>query len=80
MVKLIQPQEITFHTVVAEEDLRKRLQEEILEGIGALDGNGKPRPGVRVSVRRGPKGGYAIDVSGPAPVQMFPALPPRREE
>ncbi len=76
MVKLITPDTIAFKAHITEEDLRKRLTEEVLEQIGGLDVNGKPQLGLKVSVRRGEArvGGYTIEVSGPAPARIM--LPP----
>lgn len=78
MVKLIHPDTINFRAVVTEDELRKRMGDEMLESIGGLDANGKPHPGVYATVKRGTgrAGGYTIDVTGPAPVQMF-LMPPK---
>lgn len=75
MHKLISPSTIAFRAFVSEEDLRRRIGDEVLEQIGGLDENGKCFPELKVSVTRGTgrAGGYTIDVSGPAPARI--ALP-----
>ena len=69
---LITPDTISFSARVTEDELRKRMADEVLQSIGALDDAGKPLPGVKATVRRGTgrTGGYEIIVSGPTPVQI----------
>lgn len=67
MVNLIKPDTISFRATVTEEEIRKRMADEVLEQIGGLDSNGRRVPGISVRVNRGNgrAGGYTIDVSGP---------------
>lgn len=71
-MKMIAPQQIAFTATVTEEEIRERMTLEVLEQIGALDTNGKPLPGIKSTVHRGDgrKGGYVIQVTGPAPVRL----------
>lgn len=73
MPKLISPDTISFRATVTEDEIRKRMADEVLEQINGLDENGKPRPGLKVKVNRGTgrQGGYTIDVSGPAPARIL---------
>ena len=71
MAKLIIPDTISFRAQVTEDDLRKRMGDEVLEQIGGLDPDGKRHPGIKVNVSRGSHGGYTIDVSGPAPARIM---------
>lgn len=73
MVKLISPETISFRATVTEEEIRQRMADEVLEQIGGLDPDGKRLPGISVKVNRGDsrKGGYHIEVSGPAPARIF---------
>lgn len=71
MSKLIVPNTISFRASIAEDELRNRMADEVLGQIGGLDENGKRHPGIKVDVRRGPHGGYTIDVSGPAPARVL---------
>jgi hypothetical protein len=73
MVKLIAPDSISFRATVTEDELRQRMADEVLEQIGGLDPSGKRLPGVTVKVSRGDsrKGGYSIEVSGPAPARIY---------
>jgi hypothetical protein len=71
MAKLIIPDIISFRAQVSEDDLRKRMADEVLEQIGGLDSEGKRHPGLKVTVNRGSHGGYTIDVSGPAPARIM---------
>lgn len=78
MVKLISPDSISFRATVTEDDIRKRMAEEVLEQIGGLDpATGKAYPGISVKITRGDsrKGGYHIEVSGPAPARIFLPAP-----
>jgi hypothetical protein len=70
---MIKPDTISFRATVSEEEIRKRMADEVLESIGGLDANGRPLPGVAAKVSRGDsrKGGYTIDVTGPMPVRMM---------
>lgn len=80
MIKMIRPDTISFRATVTEEEIRERMAMEVLEQIGGLDANGKKLPGISVKVNRGASraGGYSIDVTGPAPVQMLlPGAAPR---
>ena len=69
---LITPDTISFTDRITEDELRARMTVEVLESIGALDADGKPHPGIRTTVHRGDgrKGGYTINVSGPAPARL----------
>ncbi|MGB1390820.1 MAG: hypothetical protein ACPG61_18250 [Paracoccaceae bacterium] len=73
MTKLIRPDTIVFKAQISEEELKARLAEEVLEQIGALDANGQPALGVATKVLRGTgrKGGYTIEVTGPAPARLM---------
>jgi hypothetical protein len=73
MAKLIAPDSISFKATVTEEEIRKRMADEVLEQIGGLAPDGKRRPGITVRVTRGDsrKGGYSIEVSGPVPAQIL---------
>lgn len=73
MTKLISPDTISFRATVTEDEIRKRMADEVLEQIGGLGPDGKPLPGVRASVKRGTgrTGGYTIDVSGPMPARIY---------
>lgn len=74
-MKLITPDTIAFTAEVTEAEIRERMALEVLEQIGGLDSDGKPLPGIRWTVHRGPsrKGGYTIQITGPAPARL--ALP-----
>lgn len=69
---LITPDRIAFSAHISEGELRERMKLEVLAGIGGLDENGKPKPGIVVEVKRGDsrKGGYHISVMGPMPPQL----------
>lgn len=71
-MKLITPDKVAFTAEISEAELRERLRLEMLENIGALDADGDPIPGVRVSIYRGAsrKGGYRIYAEGPAPARL----------
>lgn len=74
MVKLISPDAISFRATVTEDEIRQRMADEVLEQIGGIDAvTGKRLPGISVKVTRGDsrKGGYHIEVSGPAPARIF---------
>jgi hypothetical protein len=75
MIKMITPDTISFRATVTETEIRERIAAEVLEHIGGLDQAGKPLPGIKVTVKRGPsrQGGYTVDVTGPAPARI--ALP-----
>jgi hypothetical protein len=70
---LIRPDTIQFTASVSEAEIRDRMALEVLESIGALDGDGKPLAGISAKVRRGPSrtGGYTITVTGPAPARLL---------
>ncbi len=70
---LITPDRISFSATISEDELRERMKLEVLEQIDGLDASGKPKPELRVEVKRGEsrKGGYTITVSGPAPARIF---------
>lgn len=72
-MKIIRPETISFRAVVTETEIRERMAMEALEQIGGLDGDGKPLPGIRWQVRRGPSrtGGYTIDITGPMPARVL---------
>ncbi|MBY5657136.1 MULTISPECIES: hypothetical protein [Rhizobium] len=72
-VKMIKPSTISFRAVVTEQEIRDRMATEVLEQIGGLDVDGKPLPGITVTVKRGDgrAGGYTIDISGPAPARIY---------
>lgn len=78
---LIRPQSIAFTATVTEEELRKRMTDEVLESIGALQDDGTPAPGVHAHVKRGVgrSGGYVITVTGPAPVRVQLPSPQSKE-
>lgn len=73
MVKIIAPDSISFRATVTEEEIRQRMADEVLEQIGGVGPDGKRLPGISVKVTRGDsrKGGYHIEVSGPAPARIF---------
>lgn len=73
MIKLIHPETISFRATVTEDEIRERMAQEVLSQIGALGPDDKPLQGVKVKVTRGPSraGGYAIEVSGPAPARIL---------
>lgn len=74
MAKMIRPDSISFRATVTEDEIRQRMADEVLEQIGGMDPQtGKPLPGIKVSVKRGDsrKGGYSIEVSGPAPARIL---------
>lgn len=73
MTHLIRPHSIAFKAAITEEELKHRLGREVLEQIGALGDNGKPAAGVQVRVLRGTgrKGGYTIEITGPAPARLM---------
>lgn len=75
MVKLISPDTISFRASVTEDEVRHRMAQEVLEQIGGLNADGKRLPGITVKVNRGTKGGYTIDVTGPAPAKIFLPAP-----
>lgn len=72
MAKMIRPDTISFRATVTEDEIRKRMADEVLEQIGGLDESGKPLPGVSAKVNRGNgrAGGYTIDVTGPMPARI----------
>lgn len=72
-MKIIRPDTISFRATVSEQDIRKRMADEVLEQINALDADGRPLPGVLVKVNRGSSraGGYTIDVTGPMPARLM---------
>lgn len=72
-MKLITPDTINFQARITEDELRERMAAEVLEQIGGLGPDGKPLPGIETRVRRGDgrKGGYTIDVTGPAPARLY---------
>ena len=70
-MKMIHPQTIAFTATVTEDEIRERMAMEVLESSGALDDNGVVVPGVRWKVLRGSRGGYTIEVTGPAPVRLM---------
>lgn len=73
MTKLISPDTISFRATVTEDEIRKRMADEVLEQIGGLGPDGKPLPGIKAKVNRGTgrAGGYTIDVSGPMPARIY---------
>lgn len=73
MARLISPTTIAFRAFVSEDELRRRMGDEVLEQIGGLDESGERFPELKVSVTRGSgrAGGYTIDVSGPAPARIL---------
>lgn len=62
---LIDPNVITHHGSITEEDLRTRLLFEAFEQAGWMGEDGKPLKGVGGSVLRGDgrRGGYRVEVS-----------------
>jgi len=73
MARMIHPDTISFRATVTEEEIRKRMADEVLEQIGGTGPDGKPLPGIRADVKRGTGrgGGYTIDVSGPMPARIY---------
>ena len=62
---LIDTGTMTYTATLAEDDLRTRLAHEVIEQLGLMGDNGKPRPGVTAEVLRGPnshKPGYVVTV------------------
>lgn len=81
MAKMIRPESIAFKATVSEEEIRARMVEEVLEGIGALDlETRKPLPGIRTHVTRNTSraGGYNIEVTSPMPARITMLPPPDR--
>ncbi|MFC4668370.1 hypothetical protein ACFO5X_07385 [Seohaeicola nanhaiensis] len=70
---LIRPNTISFFAEITEDELRKRIADEVLTAVGAMGEDGKPLPGVKAEVRRGEsrKGGYKITITGPAPARLL---------
>lgn len=66
-MKLIIPDEIAFKAVISEDDLKRRIEDEVLAQVGGLDPDGKRRPGLKVKCTRGTHGGYTVEVTGPTP-------------
>lgn len=74
MVDLITPDTIHFEARISEDELRRRMELEVLEQINGIDESGRRRDGLSVKTARGTHGGYVISVSGPAPARiMLPA-------
>ncbi len=73
MARMISPDTISFRATVTEDEIRKRMAEEVLEQIGGMGVDGKPLPGIQAKVNRGTgrTGGYTIDVSGPMPARIY---------
>lgn len=73
MARMISPDTISFRATVTEDEIRKRMSDEVLEQIGGLGPDGKPLHGIRAFVKRGTgrAGGYTIDVSGPMPARIY---------
>lgn len=73
MARMISPDTISFRATVTEDEIRKRMSDEVLEQIGGLAPDGKPLPGITTKVNRGNgrAGGYTIDVSGPMPARIY---------
>lgn len=69
---LLRPETINFIARITEDEIKKRLADEVLQSIGGLGDDGKPLPGVSAKVRRGLSrvGGYTVEVSGPMPARM----------
>lgn len=81
-MNLIIPGQIAFKATVTEEELRKRMGDEVLAQVGGLNPDGSRRGGLSVKVTRGDsrKGGYTIEVSGPTPQHfLIPLAAPRDE-
>ena len=55
---------ITYETSITEDQLRARLGNEVMEGLGLLR-DGKPAPGCSVNVLRGEgrQGGYRVRIT-----------------
>jgi hypothetical protein len=72
-IKMIRPESIAFKATVTEEEIRARMVQEVLEGIGGLGPDGKPLPGIRTHVTRNPSraGGYNIEITGPMPARIM---------
>jgi len=72
MVMLIVANEISFRAHVGEDELRARMEREVLEQINGIDpATDKRRAGLKTKITRGSHGGYTIEVSGPAPAQIM---------
>jgi len=73
MTKMISPDTISFRATVTEEEIRKRMADEVLDQIGGIGPDGKRLPGIIAKVNRGTGrgGGYTIDVSGPMPARIY---------
>lgn len=64
MTNLISTTIINTEVSVGEDELRARLEQEVLEGLGLLDEAGNRRPGITVRTLRGEggKGGYRVQI------------------
>lgn len=72
MVQMIVANEISFRAHVSEDELRARMEREVLDQINGIDPTtDKVRKGLKVKTTRGSHGGYTIEVSGPAPAQIM---------
>lgn len=82
MAKMIRPETIAFKATVSEDEIRARMVQEVLEGIGGWDAeNDRPLPGIRTHVTRNTSraGGYNIEVTSPMPARITMLLPPARD-
>jgi hypothetical protein len=79
---MITPEAIAFKATVSEDEIRARMVQEVLEGIGGWDTeNNKPLPGIRSHVTRNTSraGGYNIEITSPMPARITMLPPPVRE-
>ncbi len=62
MKNILKPKNATVTVSISEEELRQRLADEFAAEVGLIGPDGKRRPGVEITVRRGEsrKGGYTI--------------------
>lgn len=51
-MKLIDPNVVTYHGSISDDELKRRLTREALEQAGCLDAEGKPLKGVTTAIRR----------------------------
>lgn len=73
LMKPLMPKTIAFTAAITEDELRKRLVEEVLDNMGALNPDGTIPDGITWAVTRGDsrKGGYTVEIRGPAPARLM---------
>mgnify|MGYP003443603186 CR=1 FL=1 len=82
MAKMITPETIALKASVTEEEIRARMVQEVLEGIGGWDAEkNKPLPGIKSHVTRNSSraGGYNIEITSPMPARITMLPPPVRD-